>query len=77
MQVVLTVTDFREIGRTMTYYTLCEVLRGIGEFTLAQGPPAREVSFEVEVEKLGYLGTGHVDYRPIPPEPSVSSTAVA
>ena len=62
----ITVGDFREIGLPMTYYILRDVLRGIGEFILLRGQGAQELQFEVEVQGLGYLGTGHVDYKPAP-----------
>ncbi|CAD6591108.1 MAG: hypothetical protein ASARMPREDX12_004923 [Alectoria sarmentosa] len=64
-EIGLTVGDFREIGRSMTYDILCDVLRGIGEFTLLQGQKTREVEFEVEIEDVGYVGTGHVDFKPV------------
>ena len=66
-EVGITVGDFREIGLPMTYDILCDVLRGIGEFILFRGHKgqrAQELHFEVEVQNLGYLGTGHVDYKP-------------
>ncbi|CAF9937834.1 MAG: hypothetical protein ALECFALPRED_007427 [Alectoria fallacina] len=63
-EVELTVADFREIGRSMTYRILYDVLRGIGEFTLLQGQKAQEVEFEVEIQDVGYVGTGHVDFKP-------------
>ena len=63
-EVAITVGDFREIGLPMTYSILCDVLRGIGEFVLFRGRAAQEMYFEVEVENSGYLGTGHVDYKP-------------
>ena len=72
-KVEIIVNDFREDGKPMTYFVLLDVLRGLGEFALKQGPPTREVSFEIEVEGLGYLGTGHVDYKDVAP----STSAVA
>ena len=69
-KVKIVVNDFREDGKPMTYFVLLDVLRGLGEFALQQGPPTREVSFEVEVEGLGYLGTGHVDYKDVAPSSS-------
>ena len=70
----ITVNDFREDGKPMTYFVLLDVLRGLGEFALKQGPPTREVSFEVEVEGIGYLATGHVDYKDVAPS---TTSAVA
>lgn len=64
-EVGLTVGDFREVGRSMTYHILCDVLRGIGEFTLLQGQKTQEVEFEVEIQDVGYVGTGHVDFKPV------------
>ena len=69
-EVVITVNDFREDGKPMTYFVLFDVLRGLGEFALQRGPPAREVSFEVEVAKIGYLATGYVDYKDTAPSTS-------
>lgn len=63
-EVKFTIADFREVGRAMTYYVLCDVLRGIGEFVLFRGQGAQELDFEVDVDNLGYVGTGHVDYKP-------------
>ena len=72
-QVVVIIADFRESGRPMDYYILCQVLRGIGEFVLLREQKLQELSFEVEVEKLGYLATGHVEYKPAAsPTPSVA-----
>ena len=71
--VKITVNDFREDGKPMTYFVLLDVLRGLGEFVLQRGSPAREVSFEVEVARIGYLGTGHVDYVDV----ALSTSAVA
>lgn len=68
----ITVNDFREDGKPMTYFVLLDVLRGLGEFALQQGPPTREVSFEVELEGIGYLGTGHVDYKDAAPSTSAA-----
>ena len=71
--VEVVINDFREDGKPMMYDVLADVLRGLGEFVIKQGPPAREVSFEVEVQGVGYLATGHVDYKDVPP----STSAVA
>ena len=63
-KVSISLADFREDGKPMTYYILKDVLRGIGEFVLFRGQVAQEMQFEVEVRDLGYLGTGHVEYKP-------------
>lgn len=64
-EVELTVGDFREVGRSMTYHALFDVLRGIGEFMLLPGQKTQELEFEVEVQGLGYVGTGHVDLKSV------------
>ena len=64
--VVIAVGDFREVGRPMTNNVLCDVLRGIGEFVLTRvrdGYGAQEMHFEVEGKDVGYVGTGHVEWR--------------
>ena len=63
-QLDITVGDFRESGRPMTYYALFDVLRGVGEFMLLPEQETQELEFEVEVQGIGYVGTGHVDYKP-------------
>ena len=68
--VEIVVNDFREDGKPMTYFVLMDVLRGLGEFALIQGNPAKEVSFEVSVEGIGYLATGHVDFKDVAPSTS-------
>lgn len=62
-EVRITVGDFREIGRSMTYYALFDTVRGIGEFMIMPGHNTQELAFEVEVQGIGYVGTGHVDYK--------------
>lgn len=71
-EIILTVSDFRETGGPMTYFNLRDALRGVGEFFLRQRG-AQELQFEVDVENMGYRGTGHVDYKPARP----STSAVA
>lgn len=71
-EVLLSVADFREVGRPMTYFVLCDVLRGLGEFMMGAevGTEAAaererwfgEVGFEVEVERAGYVASGGVSY---------------
>lgn len=73
-QVEIVVNDFREDGKPVTYFVLLDVLRGLGEFALKRGEPGREVSFEVEVEGIGYLATGHLDYKDL--APSISAAVV-
>ena len=63
-EVQITIGDFREIGRSLTYYALYDVMRGIGEFMVLPGQRTQELEFEVEVQGIGYVGTGHVDYKP-------------
>lgn len=67
------VADFREIGKVMTYHALFDVVRGVGEFMISPGQDPRELEFEVEVQGIGYVGTGHVDYKKV--EASTSSVA--
>lgn len=71
-EIILSVSDFRETGGSMTYYNLRDALRGVGEFFLGRRR-AQELQFEVNVEDQGYRGTGHIDYKPA----RRSSSAVA
>ena len=59
------VADFRESGRPMTYYDLRDVLTGIGEFMTEPDQEVRALTYEVDVDGKGYVGTGHVDYEPV------------
>lgn len=59
----ITVGDFREIDRPMTYHALFDVVRGVGEFMIMPGQKAQELEFEVELQGTGYVGSGHVDYK--------------
>ena len=61
--VEISIADFREVGLPMNYFMLRDTLRGIGEFVLLRKRVAQEMSFEVEVENVGYLGTGHVEHK--------------
>ncbi len=70
------IADFREIGLPMNYYILRDTLRGIGEFVLFRKRVAQEMSFEVEVKDVGYLGTGHVEYMAATPTTGVTSFSV-
>ena len=62
--VSFSVADFRELGKQMTYYTLADTLKGVGEFMkLERGEEWREVSFELEAGKE-YVGSGHLTRSP-------------
>lgn len=61
--ITLSVADFRETGKPMTYYNLRDALRGVGEFFLMR-KKGQELQFEIDVEHEGYRGTGHVEYKP-------------
>ena len=62
-EVELVVADFRESGRAMNYFDLFDVVRGIGEFMI-QRHHTQELDFEAEFQGRGYLGTGHIEYKP-------------
>ncbi|MCJ1451110.1 hypothetical protein MMC28_001445 [Mycoblastus sanguinarius] len=62
--VTVSVGDFQEIGRPMNYYDLRDLLRGIGDFMTEPMQRITEVSYEVEIDKVGYVGTGHVEFNP-------------
>lgn len=49
----------------MTWYNLRDVLSGIGDFMTEPEQAVRALSFEVDVDGRGYVGTGHVDYEPV------------
>ena len=50
----------------MTYYNLRDVLSGIGDFMTEPGEEnVRALSYEVDVDGKGYVGTGHVGYEPV------------
>jgi len=61
---ILVLADFREIGKEITYFVLRDVLRGLGEFVMSPEGRYSEFGFEVVMENGGYVGSGHVDYRP-------------
>lgn len=65
-EVSFVVADFREDGRPMEYFILADVLNGIGGYMSDPKHGWTEVSFEVEVRKEGYVGTGHLDRRAAP-----------
>ena len=60
--VTISVADFREAGKPMTYLMLRDTLTGIGNFVSEKKYGATTLSYEIEVEGKGYVGTGHVDF---------------
>lgn len=51
----------------MTYYTLADTLKGLGEFFKQERAQEwREVRFELELPRKrgGYMGSGHLSRRP-------------
>ena len=58
----ITVADFRENGKPMVYDTLRDVLSGIGDFMTEPDEGVTTLSYEVDVDGMGYVGTGHVGY---------------
>ena len=48
----------------MTYFDLRDVLSGIGDFMTEPERVVCALSYEVDVDGKGYVGTGHVDYEP-------------
>ena len=63
--VTITVADFREVGKPMTYFMLRDTLTGIGNFVSEKEYGATELSYEIDVEGKGYVGTGHVDFNAV------------
>ncbi len=61
--VTITVADFREVGRGMSYDVLRDTLSGIGDFMTEPGRGRTTLSYEIDVDERGYVGTGHVDYH--------------
>ncbi|KAM0798582.1 hypothetical protein BDR22DRAFT_823262 [Usnea florida] len=61
--VTITVADFREVGRLMDYSALRDALVGMRNFLREQGRRPTTVAYEVEVDGMGYVGTGHIDYE--------------
>ena len=56
------VGDFREMGRPpMTWDLLADILKGIADFMKQPDEKYTEVSFEVELEGMGYVGTGRFE----------------
>ena len=62
-EIEIVVADFRESGRAMIYFELFDVVRGIGEFMI-QRQHTQELDFEADFDGRGYLGTGHIEYKP-------------
>lgn len=74
----LVVGDFSEIGHPMTYLVLCDVIRGIGEFASSPDNHYREMRFEVDVEEVGHVGSGHIAQIPKPTAtPSITRLPVS
>ncbi|KAL9102746.1 MAG: hypothetical protein Q9163_002143 [Psora crenata] len=67
----LSITDFREVGKSLTYSRLFDVLVGIPHFFIAQRW-YKELSFEVVVDGVGYVATGHLDYKRWLPSSSIT-----
>ena len=59
----ISVADFREAGKPITYYMLRDTLIGIGDFVSEKKYGATTLSYEIEFEEKGYVGTGHVDFN--------------
>ncbi len=55
------VGDFREIGRPMTWYILADTLKGLYDFMKQPEQRYTEVSFEVEQEGIGHVGSGRLE----------------
>ena len=56
------VGDFREMGRPpMSWDILAVTLKGIADFMKQPDERYTEVSFEVELEEIGYVGTGRFE----------------
>ena len=63
--VTISVADFREVGKPMTYFMLRDTLTNIGNFVSEKKYGATTLSYEIEVEGKGYVGTGHVDFNAV------------
>ena len=56
------VGDFREMGRPpIAWEVLADVLKGVADFMKQPDERYTEVSFEVELEGLGYVGSGRFE----------------
>lgn len=60
--VSIIVADFREVGKPMNNDMLRDTLLGIAEFMSEPEREVTPVSYEIEVDERGYVGTGHIDY---------------
>ena len=69
-EVTFAVGDFREVGRPMTYYVLSDVIRGTWEFMTLPGQSFQDVRFEIELEDVGYVGSGYVERQAASPRPA-------
>ena len=56
------VADFREDRRPMTWNVLVDTLKGITDFMKEPEHGYKEVSFEVEEDGVGYVGTGYFEH---------------
>lgn len=61
--VTISVVDFREIGKPMNYDDLRDTLSGIGDFMTEPDRAVTTLSYEVDVDVKGYVGTGHVGFE--------------
>ena len=68
------VGDFRELGRPLTWYMLCDVARGISEFLRSGKWTYTEMTFDVEVEGIGRVGLGHFGWTKKGPTSTPTST---
>ena len=55
------VADFREDGRPMSWNILADTLKGMSEFMKNPDRGYSEVSFEVEEDGVGYVGSGYLE----------------
>lgn len=60
------VADFREDNRPMTWNVLADALKGITDFMKEPEFGYTEVSFEVQEDGVGYVGTGYFELVPSP-----------
>ena len=57
----LSIADFREGGRPITWMTLADTLKGITDFMREPDRGYRELSFEIEEDGVGYVATGYLE----------------
>ncbi|KAL9127429.1 MAG: hypothetical protein Q9217_003698 [Psora testacea] len=60
--VSLAITDFHEIGKPIVYGRLFDVFKGIQLFFISRDH-YQQLSFEVMVDGIGYVATGHLDHE--------------